>query len=47
MVGGKTYGAGGGGTILLLAREGHIRRIHEVCRALGGELMPFAWTVTV
>jgi D-glycero-alpha-D-manno-heptose-7-phosphate kinase len=39
--GGKTCGAGGGGCILFLAREGCRKEVEARCQALGGVLMPF------
>jgi D-glycero-alpha-D-manno-heptose-7-phosphate kinase len=41
IVGGKTCGAGGGGCIMFLAREGRRRAVETACRKLGGELLPF------
>ncbi|MBN1557848.1 MAG: hypothetical protein JW951_06845 [Lentisphaerae bacterium] len=40
-VGGKTCGAGGGGCVLFLAREGRRKALERACVALGGELLPF------
>jgi D-glycero-alpha-D-manno-heptose-7-phosphate kinase len=40
IVGGKTCGAGGGGCILFLAKEGRRRAVEQACRRLGGELIP-------
>lgn len=40
--GGKTCGAGGGGCVLFLAREGRREALIDVCRALGGRIFPFA-----
>jgi D-glycero-alpha-D-manno-heptose-7-phosphate kinase len=40
IVGGKTCGAGGGGCILFLAKEGRRRAVESACRRLGGQLMP-------
>ncbi len=39
-VGGKTCGAGGGGTILLVAKQGHRHKIKNVVKELGGEVYP-------
>lgn len=54
-LGGKTCGAGGGGTILVLAIEGHSKDIINVCRQMSGEIIPFrldrygvrSWTLSV
>ncbi|MCW8129661.1 MAG: hypothetical protein KIS92_04675 [Planctomycetota bacterium] len=40
-VGGKTCGAGGGGCVLFLARDGHRRALERAFEALGGRLIPF------
>jgi len=42
MVGGKTCGAGGGGCIMFLARQGGRQGLEAACQSLGGTLMPFA-----
>jgi D-glycero-alpha-D-manno-heptose-7-phosphate kinase len=39
--GGKTCGAGGGGTLFLLAKNYHQTKIREISRELGGEILPF------
>jgi D-glycero-alpha-D-manno-heptose-7-phosphate kinase len=41
IVGGKTCGAGGGGCILFLAKEGRRRAVETACAKLGGQLMTF------
>jgi D-glycero-alpha-D-manno-heptose-7-phosphate kinase len=41
VVGGKTCGAGGGGCILFLAREGQRHDLRETCIGLGGIPYPF------
>ena len=40
IIGGKTCGAGGGGCILFLPKEGRRRAVEQRCRELGGELIP-------
>ncbi|MFO7871787.1 MAG: hypothetical protein R6V03_10195 [Kiritimatiellia bacterium] len=40
-VGGKTCGAGGGGYVLFVAREGHRSVLERKCVDLGGLLLPF------
>ncbi len=52
-IGGKTCGAGGGGTILLVAKVGHRHKITNVVNQLGGEAYPLridrygvmSWTI--
>ncbi len=41
VLGAKTCGAGGGGCLLMLARDGCRDRLEEACRSLGGTLIPF------
>lgn len=41
VVGGKTCGAGGGGCVLFVAREGCREAVEELCRDMGGEVIPF------
>jgi len=40
-VGGKTCGAGGGGCVFFLARDGQRRALEHACEALGGRIIPF------
>lgn len=40
VVGGKTCGAGGGGWVLFLARDGHRHALERACRELGGTTIP-------
>ena len=40
-VGGKTCGAGGGGCVLFLARDGGRRALESACEKVGGRLVPF------
>ena len=39
--GGKTCGAGGGGTLFILAKNSHQKKVWEISRELGGEVLPF------
>ena len=41
IVGGKTCGAGGGGCVLFLAKDGHRSALERTCGELGGLLVPF------
>ena len=41
IVGGKTCGAGGGGCVLFLAKDGHRRALERTCTDLGGTLLHF------
>jgi len=41
IIGGKTCGAGGGGCVLFLARDGHRRALERTCTDLGGALLHF------
>jgi D-glycero-alpha-D-manno-heptose-7-phosphate kinase len=42
ILGGKTCGAGGGGCILFLAKDGGRAALEAACRKLGGTLIPFS-----
>jgi D-glycero-alpha-D-manno-heptose-7-phosphate kinase len=41
VLGAKTCGAGGGGCLLMLARDGRRELLEEACKLLGGRLFPF------
>ncbi|MBI3830102.1 MAG: hypothetical protein HY291_11330 [Planctomycetes bacterium] len=41
ITGGKTCGAGGGGCVLFLAKDGHRKALERACEDLGGRLLPF------
>ncbi len=41
MVGGKTCGAGGGGCVLFVTRDGHRKQLEDICTELGGIILPF------
>ena len=43
--GGKTCGAGGGGCIVFIAREGKRAELEAACRALDGQLMPHTFAM--
>lgn len=40
-LGSKTCGAGGGGILLVLAKDGHQKDIIKLCRQMSGEIIPF------
>ncbi|MBN2455861.1 MAG: hypothetical protein JXB29_04890 [Sedimentisphaerales bacterium] len=41
IIGGKTCGAGGGGCVLFLTKDGYRHALEQVCKDLGGLVLPF------